>query len=75
MWCVKCYDIFNQVSALYPQLGDFILFGTYIIQLYTPLNWFGTYYRIIQKSFIDMESMFKLFTEEEEVILILVVDD
>lgn len=45
MWCVKCYDTFNQVSALYPQLGDFILFGTYIIQLYTPLNWFGTYYR------------------------------
>uniref|UniRef100_A0A8C8GAH7 ATP-binding cassette, sub-family B (MDR/TAP), member 6a n=1 Tax=Oncorhynchus tshawytscha TaxID=74940 RepID=A0A8C8GAH7_ONCTS len=26
------------------KLGDFILFGTYIIQLYTPLNWFGTYY-------------------------------
>jgi hypothetical protein len=32
-------------------------------------------HRIIQKSFIDMESMFKLFTEEEEVILKLVVDD
>ncbi|XP_044043980.1 ATP-binding cassette sub-family B member 6-like [Siniperca chuatsi] len=49
------------------KVGDFVLFGTYIIQLYTPLNWFGTYYRIIQKSFIDMESMFKLFEEEEEV--------
>uniref|UniRef100_A0A8C5CAA1 ATP binding cassette subfamily B member 6 (LAN blood group) a n=1 Tax=Gadus morhua TaxID=8049 RepID=A0A8C5CAA1_GADMO len=33
----------------------------------TPLNWFGTYYRMIQNSFIDMESMFKLFEEEEEV--------
>lgn len=79
------------------QVGDFVLFGTYIIQLYTPLNWFGTYYRweepiapffpscsawtlvimpsvsfscncrMIQNSFIDMESMFKLFDEEEEV--------
>ncbi|XP_016094825.1 ATP-binding cassette sub-family B member 6, mitochondrial-like [Sinocyclocheilus grahami] len=49
------------------QVGDYVLFGTYIIQLYTPLNWFGTYYRMIQNSFIDMESMFKLFTEEEEV--------
>ncbi|XP_071016302.1 ATP-binding cassette sub-family B member 6-like isoform X2 [Oncorhynchus clarkii lewisi] len=49
------------------KVGDFVLFGTYIIQLYTPLNWFGTYYRMIQSSFIDMESMFKLFTEEEEV--------
>uniref|UniRef100_A0A674DEB9 ATP-binding cassette sub-family B member 6 n=1 Tax=Salmo trutta TaxID=8032 RepID=A0A674DEB9_SALTR len=49
------------------KVGDFVLFSTYIIQLYTPLNWFGTYYRMIQNSFIDMESMFKLFTEEEEV--------
>ncbi|XP_061654801.1 ATP-binding cassette sub-family B member 6 isoform X1 [Phyllopteryx taeniolatus] len=49
------------------QVGDFVLFGTYIIQLYTPLNWFGTYYRMIQNSFIDMESMIKLFEEEEEV--------
>ncbi|AWO95759.1 putative ATP-binding cassette sub-family B member 6 mitochondrial [Scophthalmus maximus] len=49
------------------QVGDYVLFGTYIIQLYTPLNWFGTYYRMIQKSFIDMENMFELFEEEEEV--------
>ncbi|KAJ8352742.1 hypothetical protein SKAU_G00242180 [Synaphobranchus kaupii] len=49
------------------RVGDYVLFGSYIIQLYTPLNWFGTYYRMIQNSFIDMESMFKLFTEEEEV--------
>uniref|UniRef100_A0A3Q3JGM2 ATP-binding cassette sub-family B member 6 n=1 Tax=Monopterus albus TaxID=43700 RepID=A0A3Q3JGM2_MONAL len=49
------------------QVGDYVLFGTYIIQLYTPLNWFGTYYRVIQRSFIDMENMFQLFEEEEEV--------
>ncbi|XP_053327347.1 ATP-binding cassette sub-family B member 6 [Spea bombifrons] len=49
------------------QVGDYVLFGTYIIQLYTPLNWFGTYYRMIQNSFIDMENMFELFSEEEEV--------
>ncbi|MBN3302798.1 ABCB6 protein, partial [Amia calva] len=49
------------------QVGDYVLFGTYIIQLYTPLNWFGTYYRMIQTSFIDMENMFHLFTEEQEV--------
>uniref|UniRef100_A0A8C6Z5M5 ATP binding cassette subfamily B member 6 (LAN blood group) n=1 Tax=Nothoprocta perdicaria TaxID=30464 RepID=A0A8C6Z5M5_NOTPE len=35
--------------------------------LYTPLNWFGTYYRMIQTSFIDMENMFELFNEEQEV--------
>ncbi|KAM6946161.1 ATP-binding cassette sub-family B member 6-like [Aplochiton taeniatus] len=49
------------------QVGDYVLFGTYIIQLYTPLNWFGTYYRLIQSSFIDMENMFSLLTEDTEV--------
>ncbi|XP_063285369.1 ATP-binding cassette sub-family B member 6 [Pelobates fuscus] len=49
------------------KVGDYVLFGTYIIQLYTPLNWFGTYYRMIQNSFIDMENMFELFGEELEV--------
>ncbi|XP_053452993.1 ATP-binding cassette sub-family B member 6 [Nycticebus coucang] len=49
------------------QVGDFVLFGTYIIQLYMPLNWFGTYYRMIQTNFIDMENMFDLLREEIEV--------
>lgn len=49
------------------QVGDFVLFGTYILQLYTPLGYFGTYYRMIQSSFIDMENMFQLFDEEKEV--------
>ncbi|XP_044294026.1 ATP-binding cassette sub-family B member 6 [Varanus komodoensis] len=49
------------------QVGDYVLFGTYIIQLYTPLNWFGTYYRMIQSAFVDMENMFELFNEEQEV--------
>lgn len=25
--------------------GDYVLLGSYILQLYLPLNWFGTYYR------------------------------
>nr|BAB71347.1 unnamed protein product [Homo sapiens] len=49
------------------QVGDYVLFGTYIIQLYMPLNWFGTYYRMIQTNFIDMENMFDLLKEETEV--------
>lgn len=49
-------------------VGDYVLFASYIIQLYTPLNWFGTYYRAIQKNFVDMENMFDLMKEREEVI-------
>ncbi|XP_049744204.1 ATP-binding cassette sub-family B member 6 [Elephas maximus indicus] len=55
------------VSEQKLQVGDFVLFGTYIIQLYMPLNWFGTYYRMIQTNFIDMENMFDLLKEETEV--------
>ncbi|XP_074154788.1 LOW QUALITY PROTEIN: ATP-binding cassette sub-family B member 6 [Sminthopsis crassicaudata] len=55
------------VSEQQLQVGDFVLFGTYIIQLYMPLNWFGTYYRMIQTNFIDMENMFDLLKEEAKV--------
>ncbi|XP_011635497.1 ATP-binding cassette sub-family B member 6, mitochondrial [Pogonomyrmex barbatus] len=49
-------------------IGDYVLFASYIIQLYVPLNWFGTYYRAIQKNFVDMENMFELLRQEKEVI-------
>ena len=48
-------------------VGDYVLFASYINQLYTPLNWFGTYYRMIQQNFIDMENMFELLNETQEV--------
>jgi len=48
-------------------VGDYVLFASYIVQLYVPLNWFGTYYRQIQKNFVDMENMFDLMKEEQEV--------
>lgn len=49
-------------------VGDYVLFATYIIQLYSPLHFFGTYYRMIQQNFIDMENMFDLLEEKEEVL-------
>ncbi|KAJ1522945.1 hypothetical protein ONE63_002084 [Megalurothrips usitatus] len=49
-------------------VGDYVLFAAYIIQLYVPLNWFGTYYRAIQKNFVDMENMFELLVEQQEVV-------
>lgn len=49
-------------------VGDYVLFSTYIMQLYTPLNWFGTFYRMIQQNFVDMENMFDLLDEKQEVV-------
>ncbi|MFH4976644.1 hypothetical protein AB6A40_003353 [Gnathostoma spinigerum] len=48
--------------------GDYVLFTTYMLQLYMPLNFFGTVYRVIQQSFIDMENMFDLLSEEVEIV-------
>ncbi|CAG8623735.1 1773_t:CDS:2, partial [Ambispora gerdemannii] len=48
-------------------VGDFIMYLTYILQLYGPLNWFGTYYRVIQKNLVDMEKMLDLLQEVPEV--------
>lgn len=49
-------------------VGDFVLFSTYLMDLYMPLNWFGTYYRAIQKNFVDMENMFDLLRENEDIV-------
>ncbi|KAJ2849738.1 ATP-binding cassette-type vacuolar membrane transporter Hmt1, partial [Coemansia erecta] len=48
-------------------VGDFTMLLAYIMQLYEPLNWFGTYYRVIQKNLIDMEKLLELFDESIEV--------
>ena len=48
-------------------MGDYVLFASYINQLYAPLNWFGTYYRMIQQAFVDMENMFDLLAQKQTV--------
>lgn len=49
-------------------VGDYVLFGTYIVQLYTPLNLFGTYYRLIPRAFADMENMVDLLHIQPDVV-------
>ena len=41
-------------------VGDAVLFVTLMQQLYAPLNFFGTYYRMIQMAMLDMEGIFDL---------------
>ncbi|CAK5086801.1 unnamed protein product [Meloidogyne enterolobii] len=47
--------------------GDYVLFTTYLLQLFGPLNFFGTIYRTIQRSFIDMENMRELLKQDIEI--------
>ena len=53
------------------KVGDFVLFLAYLLQLYQPLNWFGTYYRVIQQNFIDMEKMLELFDQDQSKIFLM----
>jgi len=48
-------------------VGDFVLFGTYMMQLMTPLNQLALLYRNIQEALINMENMFELMEEDEEI--------
>ncbi|SAL97491.1 hypothetical protein [Absidia glauca] len=47
--------------------GDYVIFNMYMMQLYSPLHFFGTYYRMIQQNFIDMEKMLELFEVDQSV--------
>lgn len=57
----------SQVVSSKMSVGDFVLVNTYLIQLYLPLNILGFAYREIKLSLINMEQMFSLFSEAQEV--------
>jgi ABC-type transport system involved in Fe-S cluster assembly fused permease/ATPase subunit len=48
-------------------LGDLVMVNAMLIQLYIPLNFLGVMYREIKQAIVDMEKMFKLLAENEEI--------
>jgi ABC-type transport system involved in Fe-S cluster assembly fused permease/ATPase subunit len=57
----------QQVGKGAMTVGDFVLVNTYVLQLYVPLNFLGTSYRMIKQSLIDLENMFDLLKEEQNI--------
>lgn len=57
----------NGVVAGNMTLGDFVLVNAFLIQLYIPLNFLGTIFREINHCLTDVERMFGLLEERNEV--------
>lgn len=55
------------VKQGYMTLGDLVLVNAFLIQLYVPLNFLGVLYREIKQSVADMERLFGLMAQNQEV--------
>jgi ABC-type transport system involved in Fe-S cluster assembly fused permease/ATPase subunit len=56
------------VAARVMTVGDFVLVNTYLLQLYTPLNFLGVVYRNIKQSLADLEQMMALTAVRPEIV-------
>ena len=65
---ITCFLAAYQVSVGQCKVGDFTTLVFYMSQLQAPLNFFGTFYRSIQKAMIDSERMLELFKEQPTVV-------
>ncbi|KAK4626832.1 ABC transporter aclQ [Fulvia fulva] len=65
---VTCFIAAYQVVTRLRTAGDFVTMLTYMTQLQGPLNFFGTFYRMIQNNMINSERMLELFKEKPTVV-------
>jgi ATP-binding cassette subfamily B protein len=57
----------RNVSAGAMTVGQFVLVNTYLMQLYQPLGFLGMVYMSIRQGIVDMEQMFRLLDETQEI--------
>lgn len=57
-----------QVTTGTREVGDFVTLLTFMAQLQSPLNYFGSFYRSIQSAMINSERLLELFKEQPTVV-------
>ncbi|KAF1931077.1 heavy metal tolerance protein precursor [Didymella exigua CBS 183.55] len=65
---VTCFIAAYQVTTGQLSGGKFVTLITFMGQLQSPLNFFGTFYRMIQSAMINSERMLELFKETATVV-------
>lgn len=65
---ITCFIGAYQVTTGQTTVGKFSTLVTYMGQLQSPLNFFGTFYRMIQSAMINSERMLELFKEQPTVV-------
>lgn len=48
-------------------VGDFVMMQGFILQLYMPLGFLGTYYRMLKQNLVDVENMFELWEADDKI--------
>ena len=57
----------QEVAAGHMSVGRFVLANTYLMQLYTPLNFLGFVYREVKQGLVDTEHLFRLMRVGAEI--------
>jgi ATP-binding cassette subfamily B protein len=57
----------REVTSGAMTVGQFVLVNTYLMQLYQPLGFLGMVYMTIRQGIVDMEQMFRLLEQEQEI--------
>jgi ATP-binding cassette subfamily B protein len=58
----------RQVSSGHMGVGDFVLVNQFLLTLFQPLNYLGSYYRLFKQAMIDVESMFELLGKPVDIV-------
>ncbi len=58
---------FSKITDHTFKVSDFVMINTYILQMYAPLNFLGTFWRFIRQSMADVELVFELLEVDESI--------